>query len=118
MYNQVAYAVAVVQGTEVVSQAVSLAGANGVGVDVTVISQTATGTLEVNIEVSNDLANWKEITISGGIVAFTASQIGYGTGQYPAAADDKIGFEYIRLRYTQGVTGTSIVSAGINVFEA
>ncbi len=55
------------------------------------------------------------------MIATSGSAIGYFTGQYPAAtatATERIGFEYVRLRYTQGTAGPSIVSAGINVFEA
>ena len=120
MYTQVAYALAVTEGTEAFSQAVSLSGANGVGVDATVINQGTDGTLDVNIEVSNDLANWEAITIgTTGMIEFGANVIGYKSAQYPDSSADRIGFEYIRLRYTQGETGTtSIVSAGINVFEA
>ncbi len=104
-------------GTEAVSQAISVAGANSVGIDMTIINQDS-GNLDVVLEGSNELANWK--TIQDNLIA-AASGIGYNTAQYPNATSGltaRIGFEYIRLRYVQNTSGTSIVSAGINIFEA
>ena len=49
MYTQVAYALAVTSGTEAVSQAVSVAGANVVGIDMTIINQDS-GNLDVVLE--------------------------------------------------------------------
>ena len=120
MYTQVAYALAVASATEAVSQAVSVSGANAVGVDLTVINY-AGSTLTVTLEGSNDLANWKELD---GTWSLPASAVGYAQDQYPDPAgatntNQRIGYEYVRLRYSQaGTSVTSIVSAGINVFEA
>lgn len=120
MYTQVAYALAVTSGTEAVSQAVSVAGANAVGIDMTVIN-IATGNVNADLEGSNDLANWQTVQADLFNSATGITAVGYSSVQFPSVSSDvanaRIGFEYLRLRYSQS-SGTSIVSAGINTFEA
>jgi hypothetical protein len=65
-YTQLADNVVVASNSvPVVSQAVSMAGANAVQASV-VVSVVSAGTVSVTVEGSNDMENWAAITTSGG----------------------------------------------------
>jgi hypothetical protein len=107
MYTRVASNVAVVSGTPGYSQAVSMADANALQLDLTLIAKGG-GDLGVQVEGSNELENWDAI---GSSVDLTA--IGYNQTA-DATKFTGIAHQYVRLKYTQSVSGTAIISAGIN----
>lgn len=105
MYTEVATKQVVVSGSgnDQFSQAVSMAGANAVFVEITCFAKGG-GNVDVQLQVGNDLQNWEN---QGTAIACTSA--GYFSGQVTAIAA-----QYVRLRYTQSTSGTGIVAAGIN----
>ncbi len=106
MYTRLAQNV-YVTNSEQFSQAVSMEGANSVAFNVTVMEITS-GTLTVSVQASNDLENWN--TLASTDKTFTAA--GYGKKRITGIAET-----YVRLVYSMGVSGSAIVSAGINTAE-
>ena len=107
MYTQLASKLAVDNGSEEYSQAVSMAGGNAVEVEATAFANG--GTLEMWIQVANDLQNWEDINPSTADLSFTGGAVGYDHARL-----ESIAAQYVRIRYKQ-TTGTGIVAAGINV---
>lgn len=97
-----------VTSTTSYSQAVSMNGANAVQVDVVYSSRTASQTVDVAVQGSNDLENWAAVTTSGG----GALGLGFAT---PTASG--IAWQYVRLSYTLSTTGTGFLSAGLSTAQ-
>jgi hypothetical protein len=88
------------------SQAVSMAGANAVLINATVLNITG-GTLTLMAEEGNDLENWG--TLSGQI-AFTA-------GTYNTLKITDIAGQYVRLKYVQSGAFSTVLAAGVNTAQ-
>lgn len=107
-FTKVAEAVVVASSTvPVVSQPVSMSGANAVQASVVVISIT-TGTITVVFQGSNDLENWSAVTTSNG------SALGIG---YHAPSASGIAWQYIRVTYLNSTSATAVVSCGVATAE-
>ena len=105
MYTEVASKLAVVFGTKVYSQAVSMAGANAVKVEGTCFV-IGGGNIAVQLQGSNDLQNWSD---QGTAIAVSA------VGYFVDTVDlDAIAYQYVRLEFDQASSLTGIVAAGIN----
>lgn len=90
------------------SQAIPMEGANTVAFNATVMQITATSTLTISIQGSNDLENW--LTLATTDKTFDA--VGYGKKKNVGIAD-----AYVRLVYSMGSSEQAIVSAGMNLAE-
>lgn len=94
-----------------VSQAVSMAGANGVEINVTAIAVDGTSpSVTVDLQVSNDLENW---TDEGNIRVSDINAAGYKAS---ASSSASIAALYVRLKYSLSGTKSPIVvlAAGIH----
>jgi hypothetical protein len=108
MYQQVASKLYVQVGHDQFSQAVSMDGANAVMFEVTAISSSgASPLLTVQLQESNDLQNWEDV--SGAQVA-NLSAPGYDSDS--TAAD--VAAAYVRLKYTISEGDDFTVASGIN----
>lgn len=105
MYTQLAEnAVVTSSSVPLVSQAVSMGGANAVQRNVVVANISGGVTLTFGIQGSNDLENWTTI-------GSDATSIGLG---YTApTVDTDIAWQYVRLTYKLSGSGTIILSAGL-----
>lgn len=101
MYAQLATKLAVTDGVDQFSPAVSMAGANTAKAGITVFANSATS-LTVNIQGSSDLQNWTDSTSDTGFV------VGFA-----ATANRALGFAYARLKYTVVGTGTIVLAADL-----
>jgi hypothetical protein len=107
MYIQVASKLSVVTGVASYSQAVSMDGANAVMFDITVFSVVASsGTLTIQLEESNDLQNWAEVT--------SASETFATVTGWKRKVATGIAAAYVRLKFSFTTNGPYIVGAGIN----
>jgi hypothetical protein len=119
MYSQVEQKLLVNYDTPAYSQAVSMAGANGVMIEATCFNYTVTGgtnpKLRITVEHGNDLQNWENLsgTTASKLIDFTA--MGYGTAQI-----DSIASQYVRLKLEYETdsaaisAGKAVIAAGIN----
>ncbi len=103
MYTQLGRNVFLTNSDQV-SQAVSMDGKNAVVFNATVMSITG-GTLTIQLQISNDLENWVDMTSAN--KSYTA--IGYGKKKVTA-----IGEAYVRLKYSFSVDEEAVIAAGIN----
>ena len=107
-FTKVAESVVVTSSTvPVVSQPLSMSGANAAQASVVVISIT-TGTITVAFQGSNDLENWSAITTIGG----TALGVGYHA---PSASG--IAWQYIRVTYLTSTAATAVISCGVGTAD-
>lgn len=105
MYTQLASRLAVTNGTDAFSPAVSMDGNNAVQLEATIFALGGATSLTIVIEGSNDLQNWQTLTSNAGLV--------YG---YSAPSKTTgVGFSYARLKYSTVGAGTIIVAAGVNL---
>lgn len=102
MQANLATKLAVTNGVDQFSPAISMAGANTAKAGITVFNLGAATSLSVNIQGSNDLQNWVDSTSDTGFV------VGYA-----ATANRALGFAYARLKYTVVGTGTLVCAADI-----
>ena len=116
MYSQVEQKLYVTEAAAAYSQAVSMAGANGVLVEATCFNYTISGgdSLRISVEESNDLQNWEDISgTAAERIDFTG--IGYDTAQVGSIAA-----QYVRLKIefwaaeTPVTSGEAVVAAGIH----
>ena len=100
MYHQVASKLALTTDYQY-SQALSMQGANGALIEITVISA---GTADYMLKYSNDLQNWTDYDTTD----YTLAGPGYETEPLTG-----ISAGYVRLQY-KARSGTVIVAAGVN----
>lgn len=103
MYVPLSTKLAVVDGKDEFSPAVSMDGNNSVQVEATIFNLTATS-LTIEVQGSNDQTNWSPLTTNLGLV------LGYSAPNKTTS----IGFAHVRLRYSVVGTGVVIVAAGVN----
>ena len=112
MYYQVASKLVLVRAdteTPQYSQAVNMAGGNGLLVEATAFNQ-AGGNTVITIEQSNDLENWSNLSPS------TTGTL-TGSMDYTTIQAGSIAAQYVRLKYSQLSAGTAVVAAGIDVAD-
>jgi hypothetical protein len=102
MYSQLSTKLAVTNGVDAFSPAVSMSGANTAKAGITVFYLGGATSLSVNIQGSNDLQNWTDSTSDTGFV------VGYAP-----TANRTLAFAYARLKYTVVGTGTLICAADL-----
>ncbi len=95
MYAQLATKLAVTQGTDQFSPAVSMAGANSSRFSVTLYNLGGATNIATTLQGSNDLQNWENIGS-----AQTQTAIGFSS-----TTNNNYTFAYVRLKYS--VTGAS-----------
>ena len=120
MYTELAKRLAVTD-TRQFSQPVSMEGANAALFDYTVYNISG-GTLEVQIQGSNDLQNWATLldppTLTNPIqVDATTEGYFYTDGTSPKYVATDVGFAYVRLAYEMDSAQTAIINSGIDPFE-
>lgn len=96
MYVKLAERLAVTQGTNQFSAAVSLSNANAARIGATLINLNGGTNMALSLQGSQDLANWEDIT---GTLTLSAA----GSGSVSVTA---ITFAWIRIKYV--VTGAGI----------
>jgi len=96
VYTKLAERLAVTQGTNQLSAAVSMSGANAARIGATLINLNGGTNIALSLQGSNDLANWEDIS---GTLTLTAA----GAGSVSVTA---ITFAFIRVKYV--VTGGGI----------
>jgi hypothetical protein len=109
MRTEVAKRLYVGESDVLYSQAVSMQGGNACLADVTVMElDGTTPTLNVQIQISNDLQNWESPAGEGSL---DITDVGYDEVQL-----DGIAAAYVRLRYmfTGGTTPAAVIAAGIH----
>ena len=117
MYTELAKRLAVTM-TRQFSQPVSMEGSNAALFDYTAYNVSGGGTLQVQIEGSNDLQNWAKLQVGGTTIQVDAMTEGYyyTDGATPKFVATDVGFAYVRLTY-KTTSGTAIVNSGIDPFE-
>lgn len=106
MYTQLAEnAVVTSASVPLVSQAVSMNGANAVQPNVVISNISGSITLTLGLQGSNDLENWTTIG---------SDQTGLGLGYPAVSASTSIAWQYVRLTYKLSGAGTIILSAGLS----
>lgn len=105
-YTLLAARLAVTNGTDNFSQAVSMNGGNAVQIDGICFNLGGATSFTLELQGSNDGSNWTVITTNAGLV------LGYAA----PTKSTGIGFALVRLRYSVSAgSGTIIISAGVNV---
>ena len=112
MYYQVASRQVVVYGIAVYSQAIDMAGANQVRIDLELcniigsVAKAATFTLQQ----SNDLENWVDVVSSPSMES---------PGYFTLQTSEGLGCRFVRLKYAvTGIDGdTAVLSAGIETAD-
>lgn len=104
MYFQFSSKLAVVDGTDQFSSAVSMNGNNAAQLEATIFNLGGATSLTIEVQGSSDMQNWSTITVNNGLV------LGYSAPVKSVG----IGFGYIRIRYSVAGSGTVIVAAGVN----
>lgn len=106
MYTQLAENAAVSSSSvPLVSQAVSMTGANAVQPTVVVANISGGVTLTLGVQGSNDLENWTTIG---------TDQSSIGLGYTAVDPKTSVAWQYVRLTYKLSGAGAIILSAGLS----
>lgn len=104
MYYHVAKRWVITSARAEYTQAVGMAGANGIGVDATLLTDPGGDSAFLQAQESNDLENWKDV---GGAIPLSSDI------RYSEAVVTGIAAAYVRLKGTT-TTAAVVVEAGIN----
>lgn len=105
MYVELASKLAVTDGSDAISPAVSMEGNNTVQFDCTIFNLGGATSLTAALEGSSDGQNWSNVASYAGLV------YGYGAPSKTTG----VGFGNIRIRYTVVGAGTIVLAAGVNL---
>ncbi len=105
-YTLLCARLAVTNGTDNFSQAVSVGSGNAAQLDAVCFNLGGATSYTLEIQGSNDGSNWSVITTNAGLV------LGYSA----PTKSTGIGFSQVRVRYSVSAgAGTIIISCGINI---
>ena len=102
---RVADMMAVPASTALISQAVSMQGANAVIVSFLVTTMGGSSALTPSLEGSNDLTNWSSIATYSNLLA---------AGYSVSSSSSGIAFQYVRLKLSNAAGGTVILTADVS----
>ena len=105
-YTVMAARLAVTNGTDNFSNAIGMGGGNAVQVDAVCFNLGGATSYTIEVQGSNDGANWSVVTANSGLV------LGYSA----PTKSTGVGFSMIRYRYSVSAgAGTIIIYAGCNI---
>jgi len=109
VYSKIADRLSLSSAGTFYSEALEMTGANAVQVDFTVMAWGGTGSLVLNIQESNDCANWSDALTTSSAGSSTLSSVGYQTFRVL-----NVGGQMVRVRYVLASASSVVVSAGVN----